>query len=300
MIRLPIFLLAYAILLMGTNASANLCGVIHPSTHANQYQQLLQLSNFKTIQHFKEIPARLHRITQIFAIAGDRRGLFPGIYAPVAERTIQYLATLPPSTQVPLRKIIWIFAERYFNTLNKHLTAQPIPAYWHLYYQSSLTCPAPSLLVISYGLLAHLSFDLKHALTKANVTDGLFPDYLRLGNDLTRTKPIIIHNIARLYHIDIRPLLEGFWVSDTLNRRTQAHNLSAILTFNALRMEAWMSSRAQHYSLGYFDHLVEQSQMMLWKMRVEMLNRMALAGMLSLPPKPRQELRQLNQYNRRD
>ena len=269
------FYLTYLFLLsLSLPTQANTCGLTHPTAHPAQYQRLILLSNFATIQNIQEIPIRLQHIAQIFAHTGDRRGLFAAIYAPVTKQAIPYLSTLSPSTRHSLTKIMWFFAESYFKALHKHLTAQPIPAYWHLYYQSALTCQTSHLRVISYGFLAHLSFDLKNALLKAGATDGLFPDYLLLGNALARTKPAIIYNVTRLYHINTQPLLEGFWIGDTFNRSTQQPHLTTILTFNALRTEAWMSSRAQHYTLGFFDQMIEQSHMMLWKMRVQMLKRL--------------------------
>jgi len=176
MIRLPIaYLTCIFLFAFSPITQANTCNLIHPATHPKQYRQLLILSNFSTIQSIQEIPTRLHEIARIFAHQGDRRGFFPAIYAPASEQAISSLTTLTPSA---LKKMTWFFAEYYFNTLYKHLTAQHIPPYWHLYYQSALTCHTPPLLVISYGLLAHLSFDLKGALLKANITDGLLPNYL--------------------------------------------------------------------------------------------------------------------------
>ena len=153
-----------------------------------------------------------------------------------------------------------------------------MPVYCQLYYQSALHCQTHPLLTLSFGLLAHLGFDLKVALSRSRITDGLFPDYLAFGNALIDAQPALSLALWRRYQLDVTPLLNGIWSGKT--QLGHEANPTTYLTFNALRTEAWMSHRAQHYSLGFFDRMVTQGQLMLWRGRIQMLRKLHRLGIL--------------------
>ncbi|MBT5231343.1 MAG: hypothetical protein HOM11_13830 [Methylococcales bacterium] len=254
------------------------CGALTPSSHPKQYQTLLLLSNANTLQSLQEIPDRLNRISLIFARHGDRRGLFPTLYTPVSQVALQYIQQQPRETRNNLSTLMRHLTRAYFKNLNQHLLGRKLPSYWQLYYQTSFNCHANPILTTSYAILAHLSFDLKIALLKSNISDGFFPEYLQVGNALARTARSSSHLLWRRYKLNILPLFEGLWAGKTLKSNSRTPNLSTILTFNAIRTEAWMSSRAQHYSMGMLDGMISKGQLMLWETRVKLLFKMSKIG----------------------
>jgi hypothetical protein len=259
------------ILCSGQSLAAR-CGKIHPMTTPLQYRQLLHLSDFSTINRSQDIVDRLSQISEIFASVGDQRGIFPAVYAPTIELGVQYIRQKSDG-YAPLTRIMWNFADRYFYFLHRHLKNQSIPIYWQQYYQAAVNCQTHPYITLSYGFLAHLGFDLKDALMKSDVSDDLLADFLLLGNELVNAKPAIINNIKRYYRVDISPLLNGFWMGKTFNQGVKNRDMTTLLTFNALRMEAWMSSRADVYSEGMFEPMIKTGQLMLWRMRLELIRR---------------------------
>ena len=205
--------------------------------------ELLQLSDTSNMTSELQVQYKLHRITQIFQLRNDNRGLFPLIYEQTTNQAILSLQNEPEKYQnIQKAKDITIaFSKRYLFNLHNHLVNKEPEYHWKQYYKLCFS-DEPKMRVASAGLNAHLTVDLARAVYDVNGDTVFKKDYLQFGEALVKASPYIINELKNQYNIESAYLFHGLFIGDILDP-VFGENFTTQLAFQFIRQEAFQNAQ---------------------------------------------------------
>lgn len=156
-----------------------------------QYDELLEVSHISTFISYLEAPYRIRRVAEIFADAGDRRGIFSSLYVTTTDESTRSTREGEYENQHLAEELVMGFANRYLGALHDHLTGVDRDAQepkWVEYYDLTAQCQNSPLYVLGTGVNTHLTHDLPRTLIEINATDSFEDDFVYFGELLGETR----------------------------------------------------------------------------------------------------------------
>lgn len=169
--------------------------------NSSEETELKQLSNPVSLSSVEDLESKLGQIRQIFAQAGDRRGIFASIYHEVSKGALDAINSGKFNNEPKVRKVIEEFGKTYFNGLYGHLVGTPIKPEWSLYYEMAANCEVHPLKTCSTAMNTHIVLDLVDALILANVSHDFYDEYIALGDGLVERIPNVAQSLSDDYNI---------------------------------------------------------------------------------------------------
>ena len=240
----------------------------------DQYQELLELSDLSTFTVFTEAPARTRRIAEVFAEAGDRRGIFASMYVMITEESVN--STLRGEYEHPhwSALLVYQFASRYMGPLHQYLLGNndQVDPKWMAYYDLADDCDSDPIRTLGTGVNTHLTYDLP--LTNLEIGAGLEfeEDFMKFGDLLVLiTKP----STDLLYEqqgVDAWPLFNAYFVGSFVDGMFGQLTM-ARLVFQHVRGTAWEDFT---YIYNFPESFMADSLNRRWLKRQQILKAVAI------------------------
>ena len=185
-----------------------------------QYDELLELSDISTFVSYLEAPFRTRRVAEIFADAGDRRGIFSSMYVTITDESTRSTREGEYENQHLAEELVFGFAKRYLGPLHDHLTGvdrNAQEAKWVIYYELTAQCRNSPLYVLGTGVNTHLTYDLPWTLIEINATDSFEVDFTYFGELLVEKtlESSVLTNAQQGF--DPYPFFNGFFVGQLID-----------------------------------------------------------------------------------
>lgn len=208
-----------------------------------EINELLLLSDTSNMTSELEVQYKLRRITQIFQLKKDSRGLFPLIYEQTTNQAIISLQNEPEKYEnIQKAKDITIaFAKRYLFNLHDELLGKTPEYHWKQYYTLCRSA-LPRMRIASAGLNAHLTVDLARAVYDVNGDTTFKKDYLQFGEALVKATPYIISELKSKYNSESAYLFNGLFIGDILDP-IFGEDFTTQLAFQFIRQEAFTNAQ---------------------------------------------------------
>ena len=185
-----------------------------------QYDELLEVSHISTFISFLEAPYRIRRVAEIFADAGDRRGIFSSLYVTTTDESTRSTREGEYENQRLAEELVIGFAKRYLGALHDHLTGVDRDAQepkWVEYYDLTAQCQNSPLYVLGTGVNTHLTHDLPRTLIEINATDSFEDDFVYFGELLGETTLESSVLINAQQGFDPYPFFNGFFIGQVID-----------------------------------------------------------------------------------
>jgi len=176
-----------------SNLNASLHAAEAPLEHCGgtlsyeHYEELLMLSDLSTFKDYTEAPYRTRRIAEIFAEAGDRRGIFASMYVTITDESFRSTIEGVYQHQALAEQLVYVFAKRYLGPLHDYLLGAQNDKRWREYFRLAQICETSDLYVLGTGVNTHLTYDLPYTLLEIGAELSFEADFMRFG-DLLVTK----------------------------------------------------------------------------------------------------------------
>ncbi|MDB5227608.1 MAG: hypothetical protein JWN78_1801 [Bacteroidota bacterium] len=210
---------------------------------SQEMSELLQLSDTSNMTSELMVEDKLSRITHIFQIHNDNRGLFPLVYEQTTHQALLSLKNEPEKyTDIKKAKAITIaFAKRFLFNLHDHLTGKETEYHWKNYYTLCFSHQS-QLRILCAGLNAHLTVDLARSVYDVNGRVDFKNDYIKFGEALVKASPFIIDELDKQYHVESGYLFHGLFIGDILDP-VFGQDFTTQFAFQFIREEAFQNGQ---------------------------------------------------------
>ena len=223
---------------LGINCEEDYLGCAAGPIHADDYRELLALSDSGSVQGIVDVGQRIARIREIFASYGDLRGAFASVYSPITNRAIASVQDEIYENNDWASDLIEYFAGRYFDNLRAALLGMETTQSWDRYYELSQVCSASPLRVAAHGIMVHLVVDLPHTLVDIETKEWMREDYDVFGLELLAVTDQIVDNLKNDYEIDAAPFFRGFFLGEWIDS-IAGTGATTMFAFQSIRSKAW-------------------------------------------------------------
>lgn len=204
----------------------------------DQYEELLDLSDTSSFADYTEAPYRTRRIAEIFAEAGDRRGIFASMYVAITDESYRSTSEGVYQNKELAEQLVYVFARRYLGPLHAYLKGQPTEPKWLRYFELAANCRTSPLYVLGTGVNTHLTYDLPHTLKSIGAGLDFEADFMKFGEVLIDKTKESTDLLQSQQGVDASGFFDGFifgrTVDSFLGERTSAHFI-----FQRVRSDAW-------------------------------------------------------------
>jgi len=203
-----------------------------------QYQELLDLSDITTFGTYQDAPFRTRRIADVFAEAGDRRGIFASMYVTITDESTRSTLAGEYENQELAEQLVYVFAKRYLDPLHKYLLGVETEAKWGRYFDLAMDCGNSNLYVLGTGVNTHLTYDLPLTLLEIGATDGFEDDFMYFGELLVEKTEESTDLLFEQQGVDASDFFNGFFVGDGIDS-IAGEQTTARFIFQYVRGGAW-------------------------------------------------------------
>lgn len=245
---------------------------------SQEMNELLLLSDTSNMTSELMVEDKLSRITHIFQIHNDNRGLFPLVYQQTTHQALLSLKNEPEKyTDIEKAKAITIaFAKRFLFNLHDHLTGNETEYHWKNYYALCFSHQS-QLRILSAGLNAHLTVDLARSVYDVN-GDSIFKnDYIQFGEALVKATPFIIDELHSQYNVESGYLFHGLFIGDIIDPLF-GKNFTTQFAFQFIREEAFQNGQYLLSPAAYEN--AQKALHINWQFREQLLDQLVKSKLI--------------------
>jgi hypothetical protein len=251
-----------------------------------QYERLLALTDVTTFQNYEEAADRASAIAEIFAEAGDRRGVFSSMYVEITKESVRTagLNAGADSYENPelAQALVKRFADLYFEPLHNWLllgqvgvdaASVSVDQKWETYYELAADCAVSQLQLLGTGVNNHMTYDLPYALRDIGAPDSFKADFFKFGEILIRKEEASTNLLQRHHGINAVPFFNLYLDDDNTPPTIGPLKFDpSKFGFRYVRLWSWTNSRGLlNTSGGVSKYMAQRAIDDQWLVRQKIL-----------------------------
>ena len=202
------------------------------------YAELLELSDISDFDSYTDAPRRTRRIAEVFAEAGDRRGIFASMYVTITDESFRSTQVGLYENQKLAEQLVYVFAKRYLGPLHSYLRGKPTEPKWAEYFRVAQICGSSDLYTLGTGVNTHLTFDLPLTLQEIGADVEFEEDFMKFGDILVKKTEQSTNLLFGQQGVEAFGFFNGFAIGTAVDS-VLGEQFTARLIFQQVRGNAW-------------------------------------------------------------